>query len=238
MATAVLHDPRFATRAVATWRHTAVLIAFFVVMACAGAVLQHQAGRHPNLVEHRPNVSLLYVWLIAGEVALAYYIWRGLRQPAASALPQLIGGRWGNLRAVLLDTLLAFAFWMLWKGIAFCWGIWLGSGHAASVAPLIPRGAAESLLWVVLSVAAGTVEELVFRGYLQRQLTAFTGSAWLALVLQSTIFGIAHGYQGLQNCLAIGLYGALFTLLALWRQSLRPGMIAHVWTDIASGLLR
>lgn len=238
MATAVLPDPRFAARTIAAWWHTAILIAFFVLTAVAGAALQQQAGQHSSLVQHRPNVALLYVWLIAGEAALAYYVWRGLPRPAGSALRQLVGGRWGNPRAVLQDTLLAIAFWVLWKGIAICWGLWLGSNHAASVSPLIPRGAAESLLWVALSITAGTVEELVFRGYLQRQLTALTGSTWLALVFQAAIFAIAHGYQGLQNCLAIGLYGALVTLLALWRKSLRPGMIAHVWTDLVSGLLR
>ena len=60
----------------------------------------------------------------------------------------------------------------------------------------------------------------------------------MALFLQAAVFGIAHGYQGLRNCVAIAIYGALFTLLALWRKSLRPGMIAHAWTDIAAGLLR
>jgi hypothetical protein len=30
----------------------------------------------------------------------------------------------------------------------------------------------------------------------------------------------------------------LFTLLSEWRKSLRPGIIAHAWTDLASGLLR
>lgn len=47
----------------------------------------------------------------------------------------------------------------------------------------------------------------------------------------------AHGYQGVQACLAIAIYGVPFTLLALWRKSLRPGMIAHAWTDMAGGLL-
>jgi membrane protease YdiL (CAAX protease family) len=88
-----------------------------------------------------------------------------------------------------------------------------------------------------VSISAGISEEIVFRGYLQRQLTALTGRTWLALLLQVTVFGIAHGYQGVQNCVAIALYGALFTLLALWRKSLRPGMIAHACTDIAGGLL-
>jgi hypothetical protein len=113
----------------------------------------------------------------------------------------------------------------------------IGSGHAASVGRLTPHGIAESVLWVLLSISAGISEELVFRGYLQRQLTAFTGRASLALFLQVAIFGVAHGYQGVRNCLAIAIYGALFTLLALWRRSLRPGMISHAWTDIAGGLL-
>jgi hypothetical protein len=113
----------------------------------------------------------------------------------------------------------------------------LGAGHAASISPLVPRGVAEGVLWVLLSVSAGISEELVFRGYLQRQLTAFTGRTSLALLLQVTVFGIAHGYQGVQACLVIAIYGALFTLLALWRKSLSPGMIAHAWTDIAGGLL-
>ena len=95
----------------------------------------------------------------------------------------------------------------------------------------------EGALWVLLSISAGFSEELAFRGYLQRQFTALTGRTSQALLLQAAVFGIAHGYQGLQACLAIALYGALFTLLALWRKSLRPGMIAHAWTDIASGLL-
>jgi len=94
------------------------------------------------------------------------------------------------------------------------------------------------MLWVLLSISAGFSEELVFRGYLQRQLTALTGSVTVALLLQSALFGIAHGYQGWRSCMAIAVYGALFTMLALWRRSLRPGMTAHAWTDIVGGLLR
>ena len=91
---------------------------------------------------------------------------------------------------------------------------------------------------MLLSISAGISEELVFRGYLQRQLTAFTGRTSLGLFLQVAVFGIARGYQGVRSCLTISIYGALFTVLALWRKSLRPGMIAHAWTDIVSGLLR
>jgi membrane protease YdiL (CAAX protease family) len=34
----------------------------------------------------------------------------------------------------------------------------------------------------------------------------------------------------------IACFGALFGLLAMWRGSLRPGMIAHAGGDILSGI--
>ena len=237
--TVVLTESRSAHTAVAPWWHTALLIAFFVLMAAGGAALQYRAGAHPNLVDHRPNVALLYISLIAGEAGLLYYIWKGGLRRSKITLLQLAGGTRASVRELFVDALLALGVWMLWKGASYLLGVLTGRhAHAASISPLAPHGLGEAVLWVLLSISAGISEEFVFRGYLQRQLTAFTGSTSLALFLQASIFGIAHGYQGFQTCLAIALYGALFTVLALWRKSLRPGMIAHAWTDIAGGLLR
>jgi membrane protease YdiL (CAAX protease family) len=175
--------------------------------------------------------------LIAGECGLIYYVWKGALRPSGITLMQFIGGRWNNAGAICLDVILAFGLFALWQGISFLWERWLGAGHAASISPMLPRGITEGVLWVLVSISAGISEELVFRGYLQRQLTAWTGRTSLALLLQVTVFGIAHGYQGVRNCVAIAMYGTLFTLVALWRKSLRPGMIAHACTDIAGGLL-
>lgn len=238
MATAVLPEIKSVPpRAVAPWRHTALLIAFFVLIAAGGAALQHRARGRADLAEHRPDVALLYVSLLAGEWGLVYYVWKGGLRRSGIGLLQFVGGKWTSLRAVFLDMVLALGIWVLWQGISFLWVRWSGTGHAASISPLMPHGIAEAVLWVLLSISAGISEEIVFRGYLQRQLTAFTGRTSLALFLQVAVFGIAHGYQGVRSCLAIVIYGSLFTLLALWRKSLRPGMIAHAWTDIAGGLL-
>src|SRR5260370_42244957 len=224
-------------KAVAPWWHTSLLIAFFVLMAAGGAELQPRPRPPADFVGHTPNVALLYISLIVGEWGLVYYVWKGGLRRRGITLLQFIGSPWKSLPAALLDVVLAFGIWILWQGISFLGVRWLGSGRAAAVAHLTPHGIAESVLWVLLSVSAGVAEELVFRGYLQRQLTAFTGRTSVALFLQVAIFGIAHGYQGIRNCIAIAMYGALFTLLALWRKSLRPGMIAHAWTDVAGGLL-
>jgi hypothetical protein len=58
----------------------------------------------------------------------------------------------------------------------------------------------------------------------------------MALFLRSLLFGISHGYQGIEACAKIAIFGALYGLLALWRKSLRPGMMAHAWSDIQSGI--
>jgi hypothetical protein len=47
-----------------------------------------------------------------------------------------------------------------------------------------------------VAITAGICEEIVYRGYLQRQLSAFTGSLPIAVCLQAAIFGAAHLYQG------------------------------------------
>lgn len=224
--------------AVAPSWHTSALVGFFVLLAAAGAALQQEQGG--GAVEgSRPNLAALYVFLSAGECGLLYYVWKlGLRR-TGTRLVELVGGSWTSPRAVLMDVLLAGAIWALWKGIGIGLTVWLGGGgqSAGSVSKLLPHGPVESSLWVLVSVCAGFAEEFVFRGYLQRQFTAYTGSLPLALLLQVAVFGIAHGYQGALNCLMVSMYAALFTLLALWRGSLRPGMLAHAWTDIASGLL-
>jgi hypothetical protein len=109
-------------------------------------------------------------------------------------------------------------------------------GHAASIQTLLPRRATEIFLWVGVSISAGICEELVFRGYLQRQFEAFTHSRWIALILQAALFGLSHGYQGIEACMKIAVFGGLYGLVALSRGSLRPGMMAHAWGDILSGI--
>jgi membrane protease YdiL (CAAX protease family) len=54
--------------------------------------------------------------------------------------------------------------------------------------------------------------------------------------LQALLFGVSHGYQGVDACARIALFGLLFGLIAIWRRNLRAGVVAHAWTDIAAGL--
>jgi hypothetical protein len=87
-----------------------------------------------------------------------------------------------------------------------------------------------------VALTGGICEEALFRGYLQRQLIAFTGSVPVGLILSAIVFGAGHAYQGVRSAALIAIYGLMFGLLAEWRKSVRPGMIAHAWQDTLSGL--
>jgi len=102
---------------------------------------------------------------------------------------------------------------------------------------LAPQGWGTIVIWIILSTVAGFVEEIVFRGYLQRQFGAITGNIYVGVLISAVFFGAGHGYEGTRRMALIAVYGIMFGLLALWRKSLRPGMIAHAWHDAFEGIL-
>ena len=222
---------------IAPWWHTALLVALFLGMALSGAFFQRRARSEPGMLQQHPHVVPLYLSLIVLEWGLFAYVRRGLCRTGMK-LSELLGGRWTSLTDVLWDAGLALGLWATWTLVAATWDRWLGPGQAASINTLLPQRGVEILLWVGVSISAGICEELVFRGYFQKQFEIFTHSRWAALFLQAVLFGISHGYQGIEACVKIAVYGVLFGLLSLWRRSLRPGMMAHAWTDILGGIFR
>lgn len=100
-----------------------------------------------------------------------------------------------------------------------------------------PQNGEEIACCVALCTLAGFVEEVVFRGYLQRQFTAWAhGSVTVGVVLSAMMFGAAHGYQGVRNMALLAVFGVLFSLLSLYRRSLRSCIFAHSWHDLVAGV--
>lgn len=186
------------------------------------------------MLQQHAHVVPLYLSLIAMEWGLFLYVRKGLLS-SGTKLSELIGGRWASAKAVF-DAGLALGLWSIWILVEMVWDRWVGPSHAPSIQILLPQRAVEIPLWIGVSVSAGICEESVFRGYLQKQFEGFTHTKWIALFLQALLFGISHGYHGVQACSQIAVFGALYGSLALWRKSLRPGMMAHAWSDILSGI--
>ena len=103
---------------------------------------------------------------------------------------------------------------------------------------LAPTNGKEIACWLLLCALVGVAEELVFRGYLQQQFTAWgRGAAVVGVVFSAMMFGAAHGYEGVRAMFLLAVFGALFSLLALFRRNLRAGIFAHSWHDAFAGLM-
>lgn len=218
------------TAAVAPQWHTALLLLLLV----GGSFLSaRQAGRGGLDTRHAQR----YIVTIAAEWILLLLTWWGLCLRRVS-LADLIGFRRG-LRALAEDFAAAAVFWIMAMVVLAAIGIVLRLLHFTpqqkTLAALAPRTSSEMLLWIALSITAGFCEECVFRGYFLRQFSSVAHRLWIGVLCSSLLFGISHGYEGAAGMIAITAYGALFCLLAIARNSLRPGMIAHAWHDIFTG---
>lgn len=222
---------------ISPWWHTAALVAMFLAGAILGALFQSSGSSVPEQSTSHPDMSLGFLGLIAMEWGLFLYVTRVGLSKSGTSIWELVGGRWQTWQAIVRDFALGAGLWLLWTGIERLL-LNQGSGNARSIEQFLPQTALEIALWVVLSVSAGICEEFVFRGYLMRQFEVLTGNRWIALTMQAAVFGVSHGYQGWAACFRITVFAMLFGGLALWRRSLRAGMVAHAWTDIAAGIFK
>jgi membrane protease YdiL (CAAX protease family) len=219
-------------RPVAAVGHTVGLLLILALITVAG-MRSHgtatTAGPAPNLVR-------FYLSVMAGEWALVFYVWRGIRRRGL-AWRELIGGNWTDGRSWARTAVTAVAFWFVWEGTARAMHLLLGPSNTANVAAMLPHTPVQVALWCMVSCTAGFCEEVAYRGYLQRQFAAWTGSVPAAIALQAVIFGTSHGYQGTKQVVIISVLGALYGILAHWRRTLLPGIAAHAWSDIYGGWL-
>ena len=189
---------------------------------------------------------LLYGGTFVTQLLLILLIWFGIHLRGVR-MRDLIGGRWKTVEAFLLDVALAVGFWITSLLLLFGIRVALGTidlhnmqksvdDTVRILGPMAPHTYLEAGLFVLLSVCAGLFEEIIFRGYLQRQFGAIGRNAIVGIVASGVLFGLAHGYQGTRMMIVIAFYGIFFGILAHLRKSLRPGMMAHAFQDSIAGI--
>ncbi len=216
--------------------HTALLL----LILGGFSLLNAKSGHGPHSGEAPVRIYLAtmsYEWLLTG-----YVCW-GLRR-AGLTLRELIGGRWNGVGDFLFDIALALFVWFATLMVIAAAAFAMGMEHSGSIEEarkqigfLAPRSTLEVVLWICLSATAGFCEEVLFRGYLQKQFSRLLGNRWIAVVVVSILFGLGHGYEGSQRMLLIAMLGLAFGIMSLLRKSLRPAMMAHTFQDTISGLL-
>lgn len=204
----------------------------------AVSVLGLRIKSHAALATHHVReylFTLAWEWLLAAAVLWGVSL-RGL------SVRNLLGA-WGNdRRAWLGDAGAAIVFWVVSTVVLSLAGTLLRLAHLklpeGTITALAPANIGQLLLFLVLSLSAGFCEELLFRGYFQQQFSSMAyGQVWVGVVASSLLFGFAHLYEGAAGVISITLFGAMFSLLAIKRRSLRPGILAHAWHDALSGVV-
>ena len=218
-------------RAIASPWHSAVVLLILIGMSFAGA----RSGGLPGISAYGRAGGYLVV--ILSEWLTVAFIWYGVSRRGIR-MAELVGGCWARPTDVLRDLGIGIAF-LIVCGIGLVNGLGhlLGVVENKAILQMLPQTRTEMILWCLMSLTAGFCEELTFRGYFQHQFSALTRSAMGGIVLQGIAFGAAHGYQGWKLMLSIAVFGTTLGLLAQWRRSLRPGMIAHFVQDAMGGLL-
>jgi len=229
-----MHVLRSTREPIGPWWQT-VLILVPIAVTSVASWCQHGFA---NL--HLPGMSSRlsgYTTVLAMEWLIVLLIWLALRHRGCSAR-DLISGRWPTLAAFFKDLGIALGFMAVVIPVVGLLVHFIGGGAAqdAGVRAITPTTPFELLVFLVLAVSASFSEELLFRGYLTQQFFAWTGSHFFAVIAQGALFGLAHGYYG-RAMLAIMVQGCLLGLLAHWRESLRPGLLAHVLQDVLGGTI-
>jgi len=220
---------------IAAPQHTAGLLGLVIAVSVFSRLFI--TNRLPTALQ---NEHLeVYLFGLAVDWLLFLYVRFGLKRRGVKTVRQLLDDcRW-TLARWLLYAGIAVGVAFLWLGFAFVLGTFLSMneeqiGHLRS---LVPNGVLDKTVWVILSITAGFCEEFVYRGYMQQQFRAMTGSLPLAVVLQALAFGAAHLAFPWQLALMTVFLGLLLGTVSSWRRSLAPGMLFHACSDILTGVL-
>ncbi len=212
--------------------HTIIVLVIIAMWAAWGYF--HVNGMR---LAARPPRAGSYILTMLWEWSVVAYVAWGISR-GGTPLKTLIGGKWETAKDVFRDLAISVGFWITALVVLASTALAIHVPRASqSVRALLPQTRLEIVLWILTSLSAGICEEIIFRGYLQRQFCAWVGSIPGGILLSAAVFGAGHIYQGGKHAIVIGVYGVLFGILAEMRKSLRPGIMVHAWHDAITGLL-
>jgi len=214
--------------------HTLLVLA--IVGLNAYGSLRRAAEARAGMGPGRPATywrTIVIEWAVLAVVIIGVKLRR-------VSLDSVLGERWRSVGAALRDLALGVGVMIVALVLVSMIGGALGERSAdGAIRFLLPRSSLEVALWILVSVSAGICEEAVYRGYLQRQFAAITGHVTGGIILSGLAFGAVHLYQGVLRAVSIAILGMFLGVVAHWRKSVRPVMVAHALQDgIAPMLLR
>jgi membrane protease YdiL (CAAX protease family) len=195
------------------------------------AILAATAGQNPEqalnaLMESTAatvtfGVAIAAVATIAAANAALGYTLAALaglmvRQRLKTYITAAARFRWRHLVISMALTPLVFAP-LAFAALAL--GLDIGADPRGPPLLALTDGVSQQLTYFALCTAllllAASVEEVVFRGWMLRQLTAWIGRPWVAALIASVLFAAIHFPQDATGWAALALMGLSFSYMAL-----------------------
>ena len=179
--------------------------------------------------------TLVLEWVFLAALALA---WFTLGRPVADlGFVAPVGvGFWGGAAALLV--LFTGYFVYAWHSVKR-----LSDDDRAKQAQslgnlvhFLPNNRNDLRHFIAVSMTAGVVEEIVYRGFVLWYLALFM-PLWGAVIVSSVAFGLGHSYQGVIGGLRCGLVGLAFAVFYVVTGSIWLPIIAHATLDILQGAI-
>ena len=98
----------------------------------------------------------------------------------------------------------------------------------------LPQTARDYRYFVGVSVTAGIVEEILYRGFAIWYLALFM-PIWAAIVGSAVMFGLGHSYQGAAGVVRVAAIGLVLGAFYWFTGSIWLAMLAHAILDIIQG---
>jgi membrane protease YdiL (CAAX protease family) len=223
--------PRPHAKAIAHWTHTLAIVLFLLLSA---ALTSHRAASiaeaAPHLLRYATTIAL--EWLLLGSVIAGIYsrreffnttfLNRSFTFPTSLGLGVLVYGI--GFIAMGIAALSLYKTPLIHK-------------HNEAVLAMLPHTPIEFAVWFLVALTAGISEELVFRGYLLQQLTAWTQRPIAAILIAGTLFGCLHLYEGLAAIVPLAVLGIVYGFVVRhFKGDLRAVIVAHTLQDFLVAL--
>jgi membrane protease YdiL (CAAX protease family) len=215
------------------------IVLLFVLQPVYGAIearryeAQEKAGKSLDRIRFYRQTALLE-WAFLAVLGTAWYYYERPIPDLGFVAP---GGPGFWIGVVLLGLLIGYLVYT-WR-VARKAGDEERAAFRQSVGTLkkyLPQTRPELRSFYQVSVTAGIVEEIVYRGFVVWYLTQFI-PLWPAVILSSVGFGLAHSYQGAGGILRVSLVGLGFGILYVVSGSIWLPIIAHVLADVIQGAM-
>lgn len=200
-----------------------VLIAFYPLLSLPVTAALHVLAPHGEPLETR-FIGEAVAWLYAAIVLGIALFWE--RRTLAS-----IG--WGRPRLSSLGFGIATAVIVMGAGAIASYVIYNVLHQPAHANAQVSARVGTSLIYALcLSLRAGVIEELFYRGLAIEQLSRFIGVRWLSALIAAAVFTLAHAlvFDWVQ-LVPIAVAALILAALYLWRHDLWANIIAHALVD-------